>query len=112
MFLTSLSERLIFVRSKTCGHAGWALRPTLKMVCFEFLTLFLVPDPSQLSEPFKEDIIQRIEQNAPARRQILKITDKDSCKLSFGYVVLVFHSELGTLYGSFTGSTAILSVIS
>jgi len=75
-------------------------------------SLFLVPDPSQLSEPFKEDIIQRIEQNAPALRQILKITDKDSCKFSFGYVFLVFHSELGTLCGSFTGSTAILSVIS
>ena len=39
MFLTSLPERLIFVHSKTCGHASWALRPTLKMVCFEFLTL-------------------------------------------------------------------------
>jgi hypothetical protein len=46
---------------------------------------------------FQEDIIERIQQNAPARRVNLKITDRDSCKLAFGYVlfgVIFFVSNL------------------
>jgi len=67
---------------------GLGIKTNLKKgICLEFLLLFLVPDVSLLSEPFKEDIVQRIEHNAPARRKSLKLTDKDSCKLSFGYVV-------------------------
>jgi len=67
---------------------GLVIKTNLKKgICFEFLIFFLVPDVSLLPEPFKEDIIQRIEEKAPSRRKILKLTDKDSCKLSFGYVV-------------------------
>jgi len=53
-----------------------------------------------------------VETNAPSRRKILKIGEKDVCKFSFGYVFFGVHSCLGTLYGSFLSSTAILLLMS
>jgi len=58
-----------------------------KGIFIDSLISFLVPDVSLLSEPFKEDILRLLEANAPTRRRILKINDRDVCKLSFGYVV-------------------------
>ena len=66
------------------------------------LILFLVPNVAQLPEPFKEGILQRLEQSAPVRRQILKIGDKDSCRFAFGYFVfgvsLCFRNLVWELY--------------
>ena len=111
MFLTFLG-RLIFVHSKTCGRELWAKSNLKKGIFIDSLISFLVPDVSLLSEPFKEDILRLLEANAPTRRRILKINDKDVCKLSFGYVFFGVHSCLGTLYGSFISSTAIRSLMS
>jgi len=53
-----------------------------------YFVLFLIlsaPVITDLPEAFKADVLRMIDASGPIRREVVEISEKNTCKLSFGY---------------------------
>ena len=53
-----------------------------------YFVRFLIPSApviADLPESFKADVLRMIDASGPIRREVVEISEKDTCKLGFGY---------------------------